>query len=170
MKKTAFVAVTAIVFAAVAMLCGVSNAGPAEPAWFDMQGCAFCKNLAKDPNLLKNMTWEHYDISNGVVTITTVKPEFKKSYNEAWTAMMDLGQKLQTGELTPAQVPMCGHCQAYGKLIMMGAKTEAVRGSQADVEIMTSDNPEVVKEIKAWAQRDRDEMTKMQQVEKTKAQ
>jgi hypothetical protein len=169
MKKTAFIAVTAILFATVALLHGVGNAGPGESAWFDMQGCAFCKNLVKDPHLMENMTWEHHDISNGVVAITTVKPEFKKSYIEARTAMMDTGKKLETGQLTIDKVPMCGHCQAYGKLMMMGAKTEWVEGSQADVEIMTSDKPEVVKEIKAFAQRNRDEMAKMEQAEKAKA-
>ena len=167
MKKTVFVAVTAILFAAVALLYGVGNAGPGESAWFDMQGCAFCKNLTKDPALMKNMTWEHYDISNGVCTITTVKPEYKKSYVEARTAMMDIGKKLESGQITIDKVPMCGHCQAYGKIQMMGAKMEWVEGSEADVTIMTSDKPEVVKEIKAFAQRNRDELAKMEQAEKT---
>ncbi len=148
---------------------GVGNAGPGESAWFDMQGCAFCKNLVKDPALMKNMTWEHYDISNGVVTITTVKPEARKSYIEARTAMMEIGKKLETGQLTMDKVPMCGHCQAYGKLMMMGAKMEWVEGSQADVTMMTSDKPEVVKEIKAFAQKNRDEMAKMEQAEKAHA-
>ena len=58
MKKTAFIAVTAILFASVALLQGVGNAGPGETAWFDMEGCAFCKNLVKDPALMKNMMWE----------------------------------------------------------------------------------------------------------------
>ena len=169
MRKTAFVAVAAVLFASVALLQGVGNAGPGETAWFDMQGCAFCKNLVKDPALMKNMTWEHYDISNGAVVITTVKPESKKSYVEAKTAMMDIGKKMETGQLTMDKVPMCGHCQAYGKLVMMGAKMESVEGSQTDVTIITSDKPEVVKEIKAFAQKNRDEMTKMEQAEKAHA-
>ena len=169
MKKTVLFAVTAILFAALTLLHGVGNAGPGESAWFDMQGCAFCKNLVKDPALMKNMTWEHYDISNGAVVITTVKPESKKSYVEAKTAMMDIGKKLETGQLTMDKVPMCGHCQAYGKLMMMGAKMESVEGSQADVTILTSDKPEVVKEIKAFAQRNRDEVAKMEQAEKAHA-
>lgn len=169
MKKTVLFAVTAILFASLTLLNGVGNAGPGESAWFDMQGCAFCKNLVKDPALMKNMTWEHYDISNGAVVITTVKPESKKSYVEAKTAMMDIGKKLETGQLTMDKVPMCGHCQAYGKLMMMGAKMESVEGSQADVTILTSDKPEVVKEIKAFAQRNRDEVAKMEQAEKAHA-
>jgi hypothetical protein len=169
MKKTVFIAAAAILFATVALLQGVGNAGAGESAWFDMEGCAFCKNLVKDPHLMENMTWEHHDISNGVVTITTVKPESRKSYIEAKTAMMDVGKKLETGQLTMDKVPMCGHCQTYGKLMMMGVKMESVEGSQADVIIMTSDKPEVVKEIKAFAQKNRDEMAKMEQAEKAHA-
>jgi hypothetical protein len=169
MKKTALIAVTAILFASVALLQGVGNAGPGESTWFDMEGCAFCKNLVKDPHLMENMTWEHHDISNGVVTITTVKPEFKKSYAEARTAMMDIGNKLETGQLTMDKVPMCGHCMAYGKLHMSGVKTDWVAGSQADVTVMTSDKPELVKEIKAFAQKNRDEMAKMEKAEKAHA-
>ncbi len=161
--KRAFFAAALLVFAAVVM---ASAGQPGEPAWFDMQGCAFCKNLVKDPALLKNMTWEHIDISNGAVSITTVKPEFKKSYMEAQAAMMEVGKKLQSGELKPEQVPMCGHCQAYGKLVQMGAKTEFIQGTAADIWLMTSDKPEVVKEIKMFAQRNRDEMAKMEQAEK----
>ena len=169
MRKTAFIAVTAILFATVALLQGVANAGPSETAWFDMEGCAFCKNLVKDPALMKNMTWEHHDISNGVVAITTVKPESRKAYEEARAAMMDIGNKLETGQLTMDKVPMCGHCQAYGKLMMMGAKMDWVEGSQADVTVITSDKPEIVKEIKAFAQKNRDEMAKMEKAEKAHA-
>jgi hypothetical protein len=162
MKRALFAAA----FVAIAAVVIASASPTGEPAWFDMQGCAFCKNLVKDPELLKNMTWEHFDISNGALSITTVKPEFKKSYMEAQAAMMDIGKKLQSGELKAADVPMCGHCQAYGKLAQMGAKTEYIQGAAADIWLMTSDKPEVVKEIKAFAQRNRDELAKMEQAEK----
>jgi len=63
---------------------------------------------------------------------------------------------------------LCGSCQAYGKLMMSGAKIESVKGSVADVTIMTSDKPELVAEIKAFAQKNRDEMVKMEKAEKAK--
>jgi hypothetical protein len=162
MKSTLMAA--ALVAFVAAMLPVAAQSGDA--AWFDMQGCAFCKNLVKDPELLKNMSWEHHDIANGALSITVVKPEFKKSYLEAQAAMMEVGKKLQSGELKPEQAPMCGHCQAYGKLMQMGVKMEYVQGAAADVVLMTSDKPEVVKEIKSFAQRNREELAKMEQAEK----
>jgi len=166
MTKNAFLAVGLLFLGAALVASAVHATEPGEALWFDMENCAFCKNLSKDPQLMKNMSWEHHDISNGVATITVVKPEFKKSYLEAQAAMMDVGKKMQSGELKMADVKMCGHCQNYGKLMMMGAKMEHVQGTFADVTLMTSDNPEMVKEIKAFAQRNRDEMAKMEQAEK----
>ena len=86
---------------------------------------------------------------------------------EAGTAMEALAKKMETGAVNPADVKMCGSCQGYGKLMMMGAKMEHVQGTFADVTLMTSDNPEMAKEIKAFAQRNRDEMAKMTEAEKT---
>jgi ABC-type sugar transport system ATPase subunit len=74
-----------------------------------------------------------------------------------------VAKKMQAGELNMAEVTMCGHCQAYGKLMMMGAKSEYVQSDLADIVLLTSDNPETVKEIKAFAQRNRDEMAKMEE-------
>ncbi len=159
--------VAGLLFLGAALLVAAAQATePGEAMWFDLENCAFCKHLSKDPQLMNNMKWEHHDISNGAVTITVVKPEFKKAYLEAQTAMMDVGKKMQTGELKMADVKMCGHCQTYGKLMQMGAKMEHVQSELAEIVIMTSDNPEVVKEIKGFAQRNRDEMAKMEQAEK----
>jgi hypothetical protein len=135
--------------------------------WFDMKGCAFCKNLTKDPKLMENMSWENHDISNGNVTITTVKPDYKPAYLEAQKAMMELGMKMEKGELKPDEVPMCGHCQNYGKLMEAGAKFEYVPGEAAEVVIIWSDNPEVVKQIKEFGKRNRDEWAKMEAMEDT---
>jgi hypothetical protein len=131
-----------------------------------MENCAFCKHLLKDPKLLDNMTWEHHDISNGLVSITTVKPEFRKSYQEAMAAMEDLGAKLEKGEVDIKDLKLCGSCQFWGMLEQMGAKIEFVKGKMADVVIMTSDNPEVVKKIKEYGQRTREELAKWEEAKK----
>lgn len=169
MTKTTFLAVGLLFLGMAVFASADQEAAPGEAKWFDMETCAFCKHLAKDPQLMNNMKWEHHDISNGAVTISVVKPEFKKSYSEAQAAMMDVGKKMQAGELNMADVKMCGHCQNYGKLTAMGAKMEHVQGEFAEVVIMTSDKPEVVKEIQGFAQRNRDEMAKMEKAKKAEA-
>jgi len=165
MKKATLFALI-LVFAATAMIYSTETTKAGETAWFDMENCDFCEFLVKDPNLLENMSWEHHDIKNGVMTITVVKPEYKEAYLEAQKGMEGVANKMQTGEVAFTDVKMCGHCQTFGKLAMMGVNMEHVHGEMADVLLMTSDNPETVKEIKLFAQRNRDELAKMHKAEK----
>jgi hypothetical protein len=155
-----------LILGAAVFAAADQGAAPGEEMWFDLENCAFCKHLSKDPQLMQNMMWEHHDISNGAVTIVVVNPGGRKAYMEAEAGMAELSKKMETGEINPADVPMCGHCKHYGKLMEMGAKIESVQSKLADVTIMTSDKPEVVAEIKTFAQRNRDEMAKMEMPEK----
>ncbi|HWR82246.1 MAG TPA: hypothetical protein VN285_02980 [Candidatus Deferrimicrobium sp.] len=166
MKKAALLG---LVFGTVILALAViaSETAPvADKPWFDMQNCYFCQNLVKDPHLMENMTWEHHDIANGELTITTVKPEFKQSYLDAQTAMMKCAQEMQAGK---KDVPLCGHCTEYGALAQAGVTFEYVQGKGADIVLMTSDKPELVARIKAFGQRNRDELVKWEEAEKAKA-
>jgi hypothetical protein len=129
----------------------------AEKPWFDMVNCSFCKHLVKDTMLLKNMTWNHYDISNGLLAVTTVKPEYKAAYLEAMKAMEQVGQDMMSGKI---QAQMCGHCENYGKLMMSGAHMEYIPAKEGDIVLMTSDKPEIVTQLKAFAQKNREELAK----------
>jgi len=135
---------------------------PEEVKWFDMESCAFCKHLATDPALMDNMTWETHGISNGIVVITAVKPEYQKSYKAACKAMTDLTKQMEAGEVKAEDIKMCGHCQHYGKMVEAGAKIEDVMGKVADVTIITSDKPETLAMIKEYAKRNNEEMAKME--------
>jgi len=77
-------------------------------------------------------------------------------------------QRIEKGEVKPEEVPMCGHCQHYGKLMDAGAKFEYVPGEAAEVIVMWSDKPEVVTQIKEFAQRNRDELAKMEAAKEAK--
>ncbi len=148
---------------AVVLLACLGLVAQDEKPWFDMKNCEFCSNLCKDPHLLENMTWNHYDISNGLMSITTVKPEYRESYLEAQKAMQALGEEMMAGK---KEVKMCGMCENYGKLSGLGAKVEVINAKEGDVVLMTSDNPEVVKLIHEHGQRTREEMAKMESMEK----
>jgi hypothetical protein len=56
---------------------------------------------------------------------------------------------------------MCGSCMALGACMMKGPKQEYVETAHGDVWILTSDNPELVKELQAWVERNKVEMKKM---------
>ncbi len=133
----------------------------AEAPWFDMPNCDFCKHLIKDENLLPNMKWEHLDISNGVVTITTVEDDYKGAYKEAQSAMMALGTDMESGKVNFADVKMCGFCQNYGMLMQAGASFEYVQGEGADVVIISGDNEELIAKIKKFGEKNRTELAKM---------
>jgi len=139
-----------------------------EVAWFDMENCDFCKHFLVDAKLLDNMTWECHDIANGMVSISTVDPEYKDSYKKAQAAMIELGTKLEKGELQVADVKMCGHCMAYGGLMDAGAKFEYIMGEAADVTIITSDDPAIVEKIKGFAETNRIEHAKWEAAEEMK--
>ncbi len=151
------------------LLVGWMAAGAGEPtetAWYDMENCVFCKNLKENPGLLDNMTWKHYDITNGIVNVTTIKPEYKEAYLTAQSKMMEVGQKMGTGEIDFATVKMCGHCQAYGRFMQMGVTFDHVPTDVADIVIMTSTKPEVVAEIKQFGKKNEEELAKAHAKEK----
>jgi hypothetical protein len=129
--------------------------------WFDMENCAFCKNLVQDPGLLPHTTWENFAIENGMMNIFTVAPEYAASMATCTAAMEELGAKLHSGEVNPADVKMCGHCMAYGGLMAAGVKMETVKGKAAEVTLMTSGDPAVVAKIHTMVERDNEEMALM---------
>jgi len=123
-----------------------------ENPWFDIEHCDFCKNLLKDPHLLENMTWEHHDISNGLLTLTVVKPEYETAYLDAQHAMEKVAARLAQGA---TDVHMCNHCMNYGMILMSGAKMEHIRTCAGDITLITSDKPEVLAMIRDYAQKTR---------------
>jgi hypothetical protein len=146
------------ILAAVIIIMAAGYAAAQEKPWFDMTNCSLCKELTKDPKLMDNMTWEHYDLSNGLLVLTTVKPEFKESYLKAQEGMNKVAA--QMGQGTPVQ--MCGHCQAFGMLMMSGVKMESVSTSAGDIVLMTTDKPEILEQIRAYGNRTRTELAKME--------
>jgi hypothetical protein len=133
-----------------------------ESGWFDFEGCAFCKTLLEDPGLMDNTTWETHAVSNGMLTIMTVAPGYEESMAKAAQAMNQLGMDMQNGKVNPMTVPMCGHCQAFGMTMMSGkVKMEEVRGDAATVQLATSDDEAVVKQLHDIVARNQKEMASM---------
>ena len=146
-----------IVFALVVLLvAGVVVAG--ETAWLDWEKCGMCSNMASNPALMENMAWEQHNISNGVVSICTVDAKYLDDYRTAGMKMAEVSKGLQQGKM----VEMCGSCTALGMCMMKGATPEYVQTSTGSVMIITSDNPEVVAELQAWAKRNKEEMAKIE--------
>lgn len=161
-KLTVPALVALIALLAVSAFAGDSDMYKSESGWFDMNHCAFCKNLTADPGLLPHSTWETHPIADGMVEIITVDPEYKESFAKAGQAMQELGMKIQKGEVNPMGLEMCGRCKEFGMLMMGGkVKTEEVMGDNATVFLYTSNDPATVQKLHQIAERDAKEMASM---------
>lgn len=170
MKK--FTLISVLVVCAIPLLASLALAGDhpksgeqasAGSGWFDFENCAFCKNLSEDPGLLEHTTWETHEIKSGMLTIMTVDPAYAKSLAKAEKAMQDLGMKIQSGEVNPMTLKMCGHCQSFGMIMMSGkVNMEEVRGDAAIISLATSDDAGIVQQLHVIAQTNRKEMAQME--------
>lgn len=155
MRKRLILVLTVFLLPLVAAMAGAD-----EEKWFDMENCIFCKNLLEDPALMDHMSWEIREISDGVVAVTTVDPEYRESYEKAQKAMERVGSEMMQGKHQDAY--MCGHCRIYGMLIFKGAKMEHASTDVAEILLIRSDDPELQKEIKEYGKRTMDELAKME--------
>ncbi|MDH4157282.1 MAG: hypothetical protein OEW00_08405 [candidate division Zixibacteria bacterium] len=150
-----------MVLSAMLALAAFGAVAGDEAPWFDMENCEMCSPLMNDPELLPNVAWEHYNIANGIVTVTTVMDEHRASWDKVVAKMDAVAKKMEAGE----PVKLCGMCMAMDDLYKRGAKWEQVETRYGSVSLMTSDKPEMVAEIQAWAKRTNDEMAKMEAAE-----
>jgi hypothetical protein len=156
--------ILALAFSCLLLLAISVVSGEEESHWFDMENCGFCKHLTEDPDLLPNTIWEHHKISNGLVSVTTVKPEFMGSHMTAMQKMEEVGKKMEAGE----PVTMCNYCKAYGDLMAAGAKIEYVATKTGNVILTTSNDEAVVAKIHEFGQKTIDELAKFEKMESEK--
>lgn len=157
LQRIALSAAAVALVAAGSLAVSGAAVGGDEP-WFDMEHCSFCKNLTTDPELLHHMTWEQYNLSNGIVSITTVDQAYADSFAKAQAAMAAVAHELQQGK----QLPLCHSCMAMGMIMMKGPKSERIETKNGEVWIMTSDDPAVVKQMQDWAAHNMAELAKME--------
>jgi hypothetical protein len=140
-------------------------AGDAQSHWFDLEGCSMCKALTEDPELLPNMSWEQFDLQNGIISVTTVKPEHMASFKKANEKQMMVGEKLMKGEM----LPMCNSCQAMGMIMMKGQsdlQQEMINTKYGSIWILTSPDKKIVAELQQWAHKNQEELKKWEEMEK----
>jgi hypothetical protein len=137
------------------LVAGLSSA--ADAPWFDFANCSMCKVIGQNPEMMKSISWEQHDISNGIVCVTTVPDKYLDAYRAAHESMAEIGARLMKGE----QMYLCGSCQALGKCLAENPHQEYAQTDHGDVWILTSDNPEVVAALQEWAKRSTEEMAKM---------
>lgn len=139
-------------------LCAALVFAGEEGSWFDMENCSFCKPLMEEAGMLEKLGWDHYNISGGKMTVSTIPEEYAEKFQAARDKMNAVEEKLKAGEA----VDMCNMCTAMGAFYQGGAKDEKIATKTGFVCMTTSDDPEVVSLIHAWVDRTNSEMTKME--------
>ena len=142
----------------ILLVLGISSAYAGGKAWFDMEHCDMCRPLTQDPELLMNITWEQHNISDGIVSVTTVEKGYLETYRKAHSMMDQVVGRMQKGE----HVELCGMCSNIGSMMMKGVKQEAVITKHGDVWILTSEDPAVVTDLQKWAMKNKEEMMKQE--------
>ena len=153
--------ISVIVLSALFLVAG-SQASD-EDVWLDMDNCAICKPLLEqDPHLMDHMTWKHHNISDGLVSVTVIDPEYLSSYEKAGEKMNGVIERMQAGEETYT----CNMCTELGAIFQAGVNRESVKSDNVRVAITTSDDPAMVKRIQAWGARTNKEMLATMEMEK----
>ena len=146
-----------MVMLAVALLVGISMTQADEAKWFDMEHCAMCKPMMDTPGLMESMTCNQYNISNGVLSVSTVPAGKMDAFTKMCDAMDATGAKLMAGE----SMELCGSCSALSAMFAKGAHFEKVMTSDGDIMLFTADTPELVEGLHDWANKNAEEMAKM---------
>ena len=144
-------------FCAVATVQDEEEKQEKEIAWFDMDHCEICKNMASMKHSMHRIKWESHLLDDGMITVSIVPDDMKEEMEKAEAGVEKTVAKLQQGE----RLDMCGFCQSYGKLMFQGAKFKDIKTVGVNISIVTSSDPEVVKEIHAMSKRSKVEHEKM---------
>lgn len=147
-----------VALAIIALPLSMANAAEEAP-WFDLENCEMCQPLMAEAGLMENMNWENHLFASGMMSVCAVKPEFEEAYQRANAKMMEVQNKLMSGE----KANLCGLCKSMGQLMGAGAKVENIDTKAGHVMLVTSDKQELIAKIQKHGQTTIDEYAKMMQ-------
>ncbi|HEY6565739.1 MAG TPA: hypothetical protein VIY86_14720, partial [Pirellulaceae bacterium] len=133
----------------LALSAGAQETATEEMPWFDVEHCAFCKNMAEQEGLLEATQCETHKISDGMIMVSLFPDEFKEASRRANEAMQQTASQLQSGQ----PLPVCGFCQQIGSMMAQGVTIQKIVGDHCELSLFTSHDPTVVKTIHAFADR-----------------
>jgi hypothetical protein len=113
--------------------------------------------MGETEGFMANVKWESYNISNGIMSVTTVAKDFGDKYTKAHDAMMVNWGRAEAGE----KLKMCGMCEAYTAAWDESISMENIATETGYVGLTTSTNPETVVKLQAIVERTNKEMAAM---------
>lgn len=158
MKRMA-ICLLAIMLLTTPSIC--DDAKKKDKAWLDLHNCSFCKMMGDNMDMMEHVKWENHKIANGSLSASVIPEEYQQRMDTLHNKMRAVAAKLEQGE----QLPLCGFCTSYGELKAAGAKTEEIKTDFGMIELMTSDDPAVVKRIHEHTDRTNAEFKKFLEAE-----
>ena len=161
MRKALLVLLPVAILALVALALQAEETAAPATKFLDPANCYFCQPLTQTEGLMDNLTFENFKIKNGVVAVTTYKPEWKDKYKAASAEMQ---RRWQTYDPAKPQ-PMCGLCAAWSKMPMDKLTMESVEFNGGDLGLTTSADSALVAQMHEIADKTNaamDELKKMQ--------
>ena len=128
-----------------------------EAGWFDMDNCEICAAMADHKADMMRVKWETHKLENGLLSISVVPEDLKPAMDKAHKQMEKTIKRVEAGE----EMHLCGYCQSLGHLMGHGAKKEELDTVGGHIFMLTSDKPEVVKEIHQHVDKSLAEFKKM---------
>ena len=123
-----------LIIAAMVVLVASMMATGEEPQWLDPANCDFCRPLTEPPEMLQNLHWQNFKVTNGVMTVTTFAPEWKEPYEAANAKMEAFWETFDPTK----PYHMCGMCQAYMGVDWTKVTADAVDFDGGQVSLMTT--------------------------------
>ena len=149
---------TSLVILSLFLTIGLmANVTAGEGDWMDMENCGMCKHLGANLEMLEHMTWNHYDVKNGIMSVCTVEDDYAEAYATASKLMGETGAKMMAGE----EVSLCGMCTEMSGMMMAGANMELVTTGFGNIRLVTSNDEAMVTKLHAWAEKSSAETAKM---------
>lgn len=124
---------------------------PSPEVLAEMKKCAVCKELAANPTLMGEMTWETHKIDNGMLCVATVPKEHGKEFAALHEKMMTNVKQVQADQKAGKPVQLCAFCEGMAELQKAGATEQVIELENGAVSLLTSTEPEIVAKIHAQA-------------------
>tara|TARA_R110002049_G_scaffold2750_4_gene21989 strand:+ start:172619 stop:173104 length:486 start_codon:yes stop_codon:yes gene_type:complete len=120
-----------------------------EKPWLDMQNCEICKHMSKHMDVMQNVTWETHKIESGLLSASVVPKEHRQMVDAIHKNMQASAKLFETGK----DMQLCGFCNSHMALKKSGAKEQEINTDFGMVSLLTSDDPDVVKQIHDHAEK-----------------
>lgn len=125
--------------------------------WFDMGNCEICQQMAGIQGAMQHIKWEIHQLENGCLSVTVLPDDLKEQWTAAMKGVEESVAQLEQGK----EMKLCGYCQSMSALMVAGAKKQSLETVAGHVDLITSDDPAIVKKIHAHVSRTLEETKKM---------